>query len=160
MKFVDEEDRNYREIFIFLVLIFMLLGALAFAFHPLSAISKEHAGTEASIEDHLAKAQLLQMNCLSIEKDIIIWDNPDFLPHLNQSVAALSVEAQLLEKLAQQAGDAYAAQKASDFKKDIVDYSNWIAKLTETYEARGINIKPRVQEDIKKVAICQEDVLG
>lgn len=158
MEFVEAESRSYRWVWFILAILVLIYGALLYAFKPVPAASGDHAGVDRSIEDHIAKAQLLTSNCLAIEKDIIIWMDPNFIVQLDKNVAALSVEVQLLEKLAKQVGDTYAAKKASEFKAYTEDYSDWFAELTKTFEARGINIKTYLQEDVRKVALIQDDI--
>lgn len=153
-----KERRSYSGICFTLAFLLLAFGALVYAFKPVPAVSEAHAGIETSIENHIASALLLKLNCLSIEKDIIIRMDPNFVVQLGKNVAALSAEAQLLEKLAKQAGDADAAQKASDFKMYTADYSDWIVELTKKFEARGINIKPYFQGETRKVALIQDDI--
>jgi len=154
MKFIKNLKVSTKLIGGFGIVILLFAGAIGLYYKALNSTTANYSQlmtTEVAIANHAAKADSYMLQCRRNEKDFLLRMDKKYLGKLEKNVSKLIGEAQSIQKLATQSGNAEAAKKALVVIGYAKTYADNFRKLVLSWEKRGLDPKSGLQGEFRGI---------
>ncbi len=137
---------------IVLIIFAVVMGIYQYAIRSTTANFQNLMKMDVAIAQHAGKVESLMLQCRRNEKDFLARKDKKYLGKLEKNIAALTTNAQSIEKLANQAGNGQAAEKAGLIITHAEDYLKSFRNIVEVSEHKGLDYKSGLQGKFRSIA--------